>query len=256
MNLKDLYLEIKNLPSYEPSEKVTMLFSELVERVIHRTDIQSNLLTEKEIADLQQLCSRAEYELEKYWATKIIQSENPQETLKEFPYYQNYMDLTRLEVCSLQSCMNHDIHKAIFVGGGPLPLTAIVLATRYNMSVTILDHDENAIALSQELIYSLKLSEKVKIIHADGASYNKYGEFNIVFVAALAGLNTKVKEAIFKQIKIHASREAHILARSSWGKRKLLYKPLSKTLYKYFKPLIEVHPHHEIVNSVVIMKNL
>jgi len=55
--------------------------------------------------------------------------------LQDFPYYQNYVDLTRLELAALyaitspSSCL---IQKIAFIGSGPLPLSSLCLRDALN----------------------------------------------------------------------------------------------------------------------------
>jgi nicotianamine synthase len=133
-------------------------------------------------------------------------------------------------------------------------MTSIMLALEHNITSTIIDSDKLAVEMSTRLISVLGLEDKIKIIHANGIDFN-YAQFNTIYIAALAGLNSKIKNQIFKQIKKTAKKDIHLIARSSWRNRKLLYKPISPTIYKIFQPIIKVDPFNEIVNSVIILKN-
>lgn len=252
MSIKDIYKKISSLKTLTPSEEVNNIFSELVARSIQYE--ADGKLTRYELSKLQVISAKAEFELEKYWADRIISSKNPQDELNNFTYYKNYSDLTKLELYSLESCSDHSDHKALFIGGGPLPMTSIMLALEHNINSTIIDSDELAVELSSKLISVLKLENKIKIIHANGSDFD-YTNFNTIYIAALAGLNSKAKNEIFKQIKKTAKKDIHLIARSSWRNRKLLYKPISASIYKIFKPIIKVDPFNDIVNSVIILKN-
>jgi nicotianamine synthase len=255
MDTRRLYQSIMALHSLVPGDEVNSLFSELVSKVIHN-QIDRTQLSSLEIQRLQETCSQSEFELEKYWSQRILESNNPLGMLESFPYYKNYLDLSRLELYTLKGCVHHHIQTVLFVGGGPLPMTAIVLAIHFGLCVTILDSDESAVYLSRQLIEKLDLTQKIEIQHEDGATYQNYQGSSMIFVAALAGIDTMSKNNICKQIKAQSQPGTYILARSSWGVRNLLYKPLSTTWYNFFEPIIEVRPHHDIVNSIVILKNV
>ncbi|HWA52384.1 MAG TPA: nicotianamine synthase family protein [Patescibacteria group bacterium] len=242
--MQKLYNEITNLDNYLPSEKVNRLFSTLVENTLKE---EKNNLNKKQIENLQKVCSSAEYELEKYWSQKNIY---------KFPYFENYLKLTKLEWFSLKSCSVHKKHKILFVGGGPLPMTAIMLAKIYRQKVTILEKEKEAVDLSSSLIKELKLQNKIKVIQVDALDFEGYKNFNAIFVAALAGINSNIKDKILEKIKKQTLKNTHILARSSWGARRILYKPLSKHSFKIFKPVMEVKPMNDIVNSFVIFQNI
>ncbi len=248
-----LYKELVALKSYYPSKRVNYLFTQLVQYVLNPES--KNIFSEEEVRKLQKICQTAEYEMEKFWAHKIIQSKNHKKTMQDFPYIENYRKLTQLEWFSLLSCTTHKTHSICFIGGGPLPLTAIILAQKYAQTITILDKDRLACKIAKKLVERLNLGNKITIIEADGSQYKDYKMFNVIMVAALAGMDRTGKEKIMLKIKQCAHKEAHILARSSWGMRKLLYRPLDQGLSRLFNPIMEVRPQNDVINSVVIFKN-
>lgn len=250
MKLAELYNRITALEVYAPSKEVNGLFSALVAEAID--PLGEEMLSKKQCGCLQKICAHAEYELEMHWAKQIIDGV---EQLVDFPYYKNYKDLARLEWNAVASCSEHDHHKVLFVGSGPLPMTAIMLALNHGVSSTLVDNDQAAVDISQALIKTLGLGHMITIVCADGNSFDRYQDFNVIFVAALAGQNVSQKISIFTHIKKAASEHCHVLARSSWGRRQLLYPPLPKKVWTLFKPLIEISPYNEIVNSVVIFKS-
>ena len=253
MEVEEIYDRIIKLNDLSPSEKVNFLFTQLVNKA---TDWNTKYdLRDSEIDKLQKICSASEFELEKYWAKRIINSDDPQKELQNFPYTKNYKDLSRLKWFSIKGCSEHLIHKILFIGGGPLPMTSIVLANDFGLSSTILDIDKTAAELSTCLIEKLNLQDKIKIINSSGETFDKYSDYNIIFVAALAGSDEKDKEKIFDQINNQAKDHIHVLARSSWANRTLLYKPLSESIFKKFKPIIQINPFNDIVNSIVIFSN-
>lgn len=252
-SIKDLYQELQALDDYRPSKKINQLFTQLVQFVLNPES--KNDLTKEEVAKLQKICQLAEYELEKHWAQKIIKGVDDSILTRSFPYFDNYTKLTQLEWFSLLSCTIHQRHDICFVGGGPLPLTAIILAEKYVKSVTVLDRDSEACQISRRLIKKLKLDKKIEITEADACEYDDFKKFNVIMIAALAGIEKTEKEKILLKIKQDASKETHILARSSWGMRELLYKPLDNKVSRLFYPIMEVLPQNDVINSVVILKN-
>lgn len=250
--IEELYSQITSLTNLQPSKEVNSLFSELVSLAI--SDSKKHLLSPKKQSHLRQICALSEFELEKYWAKRIIDDTNPKQMLLNFPYYKNYQDLTKLEYFSIRGCSNHEVHHYLFVGGGPLPMTAIILALEYGAMVTILDYDSEACQMSRKMISGLGLDRQINIIYQDGSTYKDYNKFEVIFVAALAGIDKNVKLRILKQISEYSRKNTHVLARSAWGNRKILYRPVDKEIYKLFTPVVEVHPQNHIVNSVVVMK--
>jgi len=254
-NIRKLYEDIRKAGDLSPSPRINRLFGDLVREATRTFDERAGLSLKEERL-LQNLCSRAEYELERYWAERITASPSPRKELARFPYVKNYLDLTRLEWFSFQGCQTHKNHRVLFVGGGPLPLTAIMLAREFNIASTVIDSDKTAVGLSKKVIDQLGLARMVTIRHADARDFKDYGKFSVIFVAALAGLIPSQEENIFLRIKEKAKKGTHIMARSSWGNRRLLYRPLSPKTYRHFEPVLRIDPYSDIVNSVVIFKKI
>lgn len=248
--LLNLYKRISLLKNYKPSKTVNSLFAELVKVALNDRDF--NVLDSNKLKKLQRICSLSEFELEKNWANKIIKSSNAFLTLDHFPYVDNYRKLTKMEWYSLLSCSKHGDHNVLFVGGGPLPMTAIILASEYNKKVTILEKDTEAVEISKKLIKHLNLHNMINIIKSDASEFVNYRKFSVIIVAALAGVDKKIKKEILSRIHEQAKISTHVLARSSWGMREILYRPIDKDVFKLFKTEIEVRPHNDIVNSVII----
>lgn len=251
--IRKLYEQIQSEQDLSPAPRINRLFGELVREVTCAFDEKSGL-SRKEERLLQEICSNAEYKLERYWAERIVASRSPEKELAQFPYIKNYSDLTRLEWFSFQGCQTHKNHNVLFVGGGPMPLTAIMLAREFGVPSTVLDCDGIAVKLSKKLIDRLGLTAMIKIRLVDARQFENYDHFSVIFVAALAGLLPANKEKIFLRIKQNAQKETHIIARSSWGNRRLLYRPLSRETYRHFEPVLRIDPYTDIVNSVVILK--
>jgi nicotianamine synthase len=246
--LRSLYNQITQLEDLSPRPATNRLFSELVTFALSQ---ERGDLTRGEVLKLQKICSSAEYELEKFWAQKILAAKNPHAALMKFPYHKNYAKLTQLEWLSLLGCTSHRAHRVVFIGGGPLPLTAMLLAQVYGLQVTILEKEKEACLISRKLCAALGLQKSVRIVQADAQSFTGYGKFNTFFVAALAGLDSKVKRTIIAKIQKAAPAHSHVLARSSWGSREVLYRPFNLKDHRV-SAIVEVRPHNDVVNSFYI----
>lgn len=252
--IRDLYNKILKLEDLSPSDEVNTLFSALVSESINPETVHD--LNESEISKLQRISAESEYLMEVHWVKRIIQSNDPKQELENFWYYKNYVDLTKIEWMGLESCCDTSKHDdVLFMGSGPLPLTAIVLAKFYGCKISLLDVDEYALELSKKLIKALKLESKFQFIHSDATKFIAYERYEVIYVAALAGLDNDSKNLIVKNIRQFANAESHIIMRSSYANRTLLYRPLDERILNELKPLIEIRPHNEVVNSVFIFKN-
>lgn len=252
MDIRKTFKQLVDLRDLRPSEEVNSLFSRLVSHVV-KSQIKGNL-TRYEVSRLQDICSDAEYELERYWSEQIINANNPEAEIKKFPYYNNYEKLTKLEWCSLEGCTEHKKHSILFLGGGPLPMTAILLAQKYKEKSVIIDNNFEAVRVAKLLVKSINLEKMIEVRLADATTFDGYKNFNTIFLAALAGSSLKEKENIVRAIRKSCDKNVHVLARSSWGSRSLLYKPLPNIVYKIFNPIIKIDPFNDIVNSIVIFQ--
>lgn len=245
-----IFNRILKLDTLKPSATTNDAFSDLV---AYCSDNKEVNLKQSQIKKLRELSSVAEYEMEVHWANKIVASKNGNKELEKFWYYKNYEQLVDLEYSNV-SCLYKKIDNVLFIGGGPLPLTAIVLSRKYNLTCTILERDLSSHAISVKLIEKLQLSDKIKIINTDAESYSDYGKFDIIYLAAMVGQDEKAKSTIISLIHNKLQKGKVLLCRSSHGTRKLLYTPIAKKLLKEVNPVLEVRPYNSIINSFFILQ--
>ncbi len=253
MNIRAIYEELSKAKDLKPSPRITKLFALLDEIVLSKPQLDIDL-NASETGRLQKMYSRGEYEFESFWAKRIIKATNPKEMLSNFPYFINYISLINVEWLSFKQCTSHNHHSVIFCGGGPLPMTAIVLALTHNISSTVIDNDKIAVSLAKNVIKVLGLEHMIDIRLADALSFSDFKKYNTIFVAALVGLTEEAKEAVFRNIKLKSVKGTHIIARSSYENRKILYCPLPQKTYEEFTLVCEILPNDKFVNSVVIFK--
>lgn len=79
------------------------------------------------LPSLHALCSEAEFELESYYSKRVagVDTSRAEKELRKFPYFDNYVDLTRLELAVIYAVDPRPIRKVAFIGSGPLPLTSL-----------------------------------------------------------------------------------------------------------------------------------
>lgn len=251
--IKEIFRNINELKSYMPSTKTNRAFSNLYNfTVMHNSWFYNTMLWKWELRTLQTKCWDAECCMEKYYANNLINSDNAENYLKTFMYYDNYYELSRLEFLQM-SFVNTSTKKILFIWGGSFPLSAIMLAIHYNIQIDIIDCDNDAIELGIKVINKLWLSSKVQYFYWNAENYQTDKVYDSVILAALIFQysNTQIVIDNVKKIKCNS-----LLVRSSHWVRKLLYKPVNTDLLnKVFSPVIEVHPKNELINSILIYKN-
>ena len=152
--------------------------------------------------------------------------------LHEFPYYDNYVDLVRLELSAISSlAVDKPRHKYAVIGSGPLPLTSICLADALNkddhqhICIHNVDRDPWVISSSEELCCRLGYGPIAMSFHCVDAQSGSIGfqEFDVVYLAALVGMTTEAKRDIVVEISSRMRPGALLLIRSSHSLRSLIY---------------------------------
>ena len=156
--------------------------------------------------------------------------------LLNFNYYQNYVDLTRMELNAIASIALDKPHRKFAVlCSGPLPLTSLCILNALNkssqgpVSIHNVDRDPWAISSSAELCRRLGHDPSTMQFHcADVKSLtlNLY-EFDVVYLAALVGISSKQKHDHVLQLVSRMRPGALLMLRSAHSLRGLLY-PVSR----------------------------
>ena len=125
-------------------------------------------------------------------ALKILESDNPKETLDSFHFYERYIGLINNES---QLAKFSDEKTFVFLGSGPLPLTLIMFNMVYGCKCIGIEIQEEVAELSREVLKKLGLDDDIKIVVGDENSIADL-EYDILMVAALA----EPKERVFANI--------------------------------------------------------
>lgn len=253
-----LHASLAALPSLAPSPKVNALFGELVALTNAADEATANaILANPEIAailpDLRRICAYGEAQLETHWAKRICASNDPQRELQNFPYYDNYERLARLEVHALRGVTTQPLERAVFIGSGPMPLSSLMFGG-YGMTIDNLDIDGEAIALGRAVAKSAGLDANQRFLHCDVMAYPiaELAKADVVCVAALAGLDPKDKGAILEHLAEHMRPGAILMVRSADRLRRLLYPVIQPEDVHGFEPLSAVRPLNDVVNTALV----
>ncbi len=157
-----------------------------------------------------------------------------QDLLNLFPYYQNYIDLSRIECATLSAFLPSSTsgpRNFAFIGSGPLPLTSLCILDIYpTASVHNIDRDSAALQASQALCNRLPHAGKMSFACTDvssddvaSAKSTDWKSFDVVFLAALVGMDTHSKLAILESLARKLRPGALVVVRSAKGLRSVLY---------------------------------
>lgn len=238
-------------------------------RMTHTDNVPTQIFADSSLQAvlprLRVMCGMAECELEAYWAARINQfaaaqpsAPSPEEMLArtaEFPYYDNYTELTRLELCAMCAVQPRPPRRIAFIGSGPLPLTSLTLlralrsdvigheqfGAEFNVfpsgragateqrqgDVTVLnvDIDPSAISASKELCGRLgKYGRGMEFACADAGDWSMdLSEFDVVYLAALVGASSEAKASKLESVVARMKPGALIVVRSCNDLKLCLY---------------------------------
>ena len=245
---------VLSLPQLTPSEEVNAAFTELVEAVVAHGE--EPLLCDEDIrCQVQRRCAVAEGELEQYWSRRITGADNPWVELEEFPYHENYKELTRREIellgrAGLQLCSSSEV---AMIGSGPLPLTGWWLNQLAGARITHIDASDRAIELSRGLAAALDWPGEFMTGLGRSVVLDE-GRYDAIYVAGLAGETLAAKQAIVDRVRPALKPDGRLLARGAYGARTLLYPGFDADALEGVQLVEEYHPTDDIINSVFVYK--
>jgi hypothetical protein len=186
--------------------------------------------------------------LETEKAKRLLKSSNPWETLQNFTFYPNYLQLSRTEYTGSglkpKDCV-------LFLGSGPLPLSLIVLCREYGLFGIGIEQDGKRASLSREVIAHLDLSESIMIIEGDHFILPLKIRCDLYMVAAQAEPKKEVFEHLAKVLP-EGSKVSYRLYEK--GLRRVLD---GSSLFKMpsgFEEYLQVEPEPPVNNTVVFLK--
>ena len=153
--------------------------------------------------------------LEQIFVERLLQGDA--NSLNDYRLNKRFQRLLKRETSLLSG--SHP-KRALFIGSGPFPISAIWLHQMLGIPVNGLDVSLDAVQRSRELIDKLELGNSIRIIHEPSQSYDVSG-YDVILVALLA----KPKGAILENICNSAKRDCSIICRTSFGLRSVIYEP-------------------------------
>jgi nicotianamine synthase len=262
-----LYERLCAQGSLAPSPGVDALFGDLVSACVHAESVEvPAVLSDPRIQrmrwDLVRLCAEGEALLEGVWARRALAADNPGAETAAFPYFGNYELLARLELHALAGAGHRPeaTRRVCFVGGGPLPLSALLLCRALAADVTIVDRDVDAVELSGRLVGRLAPAERISVVLADAASASDMArvvaDCDVVVVAALVGTTWTQKRAALRAIGASVEPGTYVVIRTAEGLRSLLYPVVDvRDVHDAgLVPEVVVHPFGEVINSVLVAR--
>jgi nicotianamine synthase len=256
---------IAELPSLSPSPEVDRLFTDLVTACVPPSPVDVAKLSpehQRMREALIRLCSAAEGKLEAHYADLLATFDNPLDHLGRFPYYSNYVNLSRLEYELLaRHVPGIAPARVAFVGSGPLPFSSFVLAA-HHLPDAHFDNYDLCGAANERARKLFGASEdgvgaRMKFHTADVADLTQeLGAYDVVFLAALVGMAAEEKAKVIAHLGAHMVEGASLVVRSAHGARGFLYPIVDPEDIRRggFEVLAVHHPEGEVINSVIVAR--
>lgn len=178
-------------------------------------------IPEEPVGDLLWLFNRAYLAWETELETRFVRAveSGAVTTHKQYQLYERFRRLLGREFSMVRIGA---APKALFIGSGPLPISAILMAGYLDTTVDCVDINADAIARSQSMIDALALHDKLRPMHRAEAAYS-VAQYDIIIIALLA----KPKKVILENIARTRKADAQVICRTSYGLRRFLYEPLA-----------------------------
>ena len=263
----ELYNKISNLKSLKPSKNVDTLFQQLMTTCLPtETNIDVKKLCRK-VQDIRTNLIKLRIEAidysEQHFST-VFESlkDNPLTHLDLYPYYTNYLKLSKVEFDLLMLHTSHVPTKIAFVGSGSLPFTSIILAKFHLPNTTFhnFDIDPQANSLASQLVSrDPDLSCRITFHTMDIINATEIlRDYEVVFLASLVGVDKEAKVKVIEHLEKHMAPGALLMLRSAKGLRAFLYIDVDPCDLRSFEVLETYHPSLSdgFVNSVMVARKL
>jgi nicotianamine synthase len=263
-----LHEQLSRLGSLAPAPDVNALFQELVRVCVHADDraappVLADARIRRLRPDLLRLCSQGESLLEQAWARRVAAATDPRAELGRFTYLENYQRLSRLELHTLAGAghVPRSGGRVCFLGGGPLPVSALLMHRELGASVDVVDNEPQAADLARQLLSLLAPGPGLQVTQADATSARDMARLlagcDVVVVAALVGHTRMQKQAVLHAVGRALDPGTYLVLRSAHGLRSLLYpvvEPGDVTEAAGCVPQVLVHPLSDVLNSVLVAR--
>jgi nicotianamine synthase len=240
---------LKQENDLRPTDRINTLFGCLVRAALEpQTETILNRLQLREIHDV---CAQGEACLEHYWVERVLQAHDPLTELSAFPYLSNYQALAQAELSLIRQHTPH-VKRILFVGSGPLPLSALLFEKEgWFEAIDGLDADNLAVQMSNRLCTAL--GSGLQCIHNRAEHFARYQEYDLIFLAALVGMTDADKQNLLRIIRTSLPGESYVAIRSVTGSRELIYPKLSR-LPQGYNEVGRFVPDDEVINTLILSR--
>lgn len=200
-------------------------------RISYRREQVQAVLEDRSIRpihrELLAVLSKVEGLEELYEAKRLLEKPgNGIDLVASLPAWNVYVSLAGKEMQAFESIPEAAASPSepiLFVGSGPLPLSAIVMRMNGRTNTTCLDLNPEACEVSKRLVRRLGLEESIVVLPEDGAKFD-YRPYRRILVASLV----TDKAAVLERIR-STNPKAVVGVRTAEGMRRLMYEAVDET---------------------------
>ncbi len=186
--------------------------------------------------------------LETEKALEILQSKDPWNTLESFHFYPRYQRLIENENKLVKFSPEQ---KVVFIGGGPLPLTLILLNKLFGASCAGIEMKPEVVDLSRQVLEKLGMASQIQVVEGDETAVKDL-DYTVVMVAALA----EPKERVFANLWETVDITTPVLYRTYTGMRAILYSPVTEKATRGFHKEVMILPSGKVNNTSVLIRKV
>lgn len=135
----------------------------------------------------------------------------------DYPLYARFERLIEREIGLLNG---YKPKRLLFIGSGPMPITALCLQHRLGTQIDCLERYPEAVNESRLVMKKLRMEGAINVFQGRGENHNM-SEYDVILVALLA----KPKKAILQNILKHCNDDVRIICRTSDNSRHVFYEP-------------------------------
>lgn len=221
----------------------------------HGSEFAEHVLAQPQIQDIkpgiQQLFSQASSLYERHWAERLVESEDALALLtQEYPYYQHYERATTLEISAINSLSSDAVNRVLMVGSGALPLTSLALFNA-GLAVDNLDINQPDLLLGKSVCDALQPDNQMAFIHNDVCVQEQLDQYDVIWLAALVG-DEKIKGKIIQHLFENMRPGAHLVIRTAYNLRTLLYPSTNEQALLPFQLKLKVQTYADNFHSILI----
>lgn len=143
-----------------------------------------------------------DYNYEKDFSDKLLSGK---ENIRNFDYYNDYE-----KTVSDESKLIPKEGKKIFIGGGPIPISPMLMKKNHGIQFDVLDYNPEAVDIGKKVLKKEKTD--LKVVRGDATNYDFSG-YDTVFLSLEAGHTSELKKKILDNIKNSGVKT--VIARSS-----------------------------------------